>query len=84
MPNLKHLSLSMIVVATLVACGRNEPHQQPTATNVNPDDAAMRQFLDRDQKHVRTLAEIKAQQSVSTPQPGASTPQQPEVGHAKK
>ena len=71
---IKHLPLLLMAAATLAACGRSEP-QQPTATNVNPDDAAMRQFLDRDQKHVRTLAEIKAQQSASADQQKASAPQ---------
>ena len=77
MQNFKHLLLVMVAGATLAACGRSEPPQPPTATNINPDDAAMRQFLDRDQKHVRTLAEIKAQQSASAPKPS-------EVDHAKK
>jgi len=77
MPNFKHLLLAMVAGATLVACGRGEPQQAPTATNANPDDAAMRQFLNRDQKRVRTLAGIKAQQSASMPQPS-------EVDHAKK
>lgn len=79
---LKHLPLLLMAAATLVSCGRSEP-QKPTATNVNPDDAAMRQFLDRDQKHVRTLAEIKAQQSASAAQHGASMPQQSGGDHAK-
>ena len=77
MPNFKYLLLAMVAGVILVACGRNEPQQPPAATNANPDDAAMRQFLDRDQKRVRTPAEIKAQQSASTPKPS-------EVEHAKK
>ena len=80
MLNFKHLLLAMVAGVALVACGRGDPQQAqqpPTATNANPDDAAMRQFLDRDQKRVRTLAEIKAQQSASMPQPS-------EVDHAKK
>lgn len=77
MSNFKHILLATVAGAILVACGRTEPQQPPTATNVNPDDAAMRQFLNRDQKHVRTLAEIKAQQSASMPQPS-------EADHAKR
>ena len=67
----------LALVAGLAACSRSDP--APAAVSQKQADEGLHQFLAQPKTHVRTLAEIKAEQKAGA----ASQPKALEAGHAK-
>lgn len=74
----------LALVAGLAACSRGDPAPAaaaaPAAVSQKQVDEGLHQFLAQPKTHVRTLAEIKAEQKAGA----ASQPKASEAGNAKK
>ena len=74
----------LALVAGLAACSRGDPAPAaaptPAAVSQKQADDGLHQFLAQPKTHVRTLAEIKAEQKAGA----ASQPKASEADHAKK